>query len=41
MRRRPLVSSILIWLAVFGPARALATPALTMDFATGDVPLRA
>ena len=34
--RRP-VSSILICLAALGPARALATPALTMDFATGDV----
>ena len=29
--------SILICFAVIGPARALATPALTMDFATGDV----
>ena len=37
MRRRRLVSSILICLATLGPSRALATPALTMDFATGDV----
>ena len=37
VRCRGLVSSILVCLALLGPTRAFATPALTMDFATGEV----